>query len=299
MGFFDLFRKKEKKENTTETNVSDSGKYETAERLIKEIYKETTVDCVDIELNENNPKIYESKIGGLPYIPKDCNYPVDKKGNQLRLLAQIECDKVDLPEYPDKGLLQIWIMPEDLFGADFDNPTEQNQFKIIYYKEIDKNVTPDDVKAKFIENEYEKNDDSYLPCSGEYGLTFKKSKNHITYMDERFNKLFCKKYNEVYPKNQIESYFDANVDLDEIECFENASEEAFGHKIGGYPAFTQEDPREDDDPHNFLLFQLDSDYNGEDEKVMWGDSGIGNFFINSEKLKNCDFSDVLYNWDCC
>ena len=47
-------------------------------------------------------------------------------------------------------------------------------------------------------------------------------------------------------------------------------------------------------PYDFLLFQLDSD----SDKVLWGDVGIGNFFINTEKLKNLDFTDVLYNWDC-
>lgn len=31
---------------------------------------------------------------------------------------------------------------------------------------------------------------------------------------------------------------------------------------------------------------------------MWGDSGICGFFINREKLKELDFSDVIYNWDC-
>ena len=30
--------------------------------------------------------------------------------------------------------------------------------------------------------------------------------------------------------------------------------------------------------------------------VMWGNVGVGNFFINREKLKALDFSDVLYNW---
>ncbi|MFR6587725.1 MAG: DUF1963 domain-containing protein [Ruminococcus sp.] len=33
-------------------------------------------------------------------------------------------------------------------------------------------------------------------------------------------------------------------------------------------------------------------------EIMWGDSGICNFFIHSEALRNCDFSEVLYNWDC-
>ena len=45
---------------------------------------------------------------------------------------------------------------------------------------------------------------------------------------------------------------------------------------------------------NILLFQLDTV-----EDIMWGDSGVGNFFIREEDLKNRDFTRVLYNWDCC
>ena len=37
----------------------------------------------------------------------------------------------------------------------------------------------------------------------------------------------------------------------------------------------------------------------EQDIVMWGDSGVGNFFINAEDLKRLDFSNVVYNWDCC
>ncbi|MBR2106315.1 MAG: DUF1963 domain-containing protein, partial [Treponema sp.] len=29
-----------------------------------------------------------------------------------------------------------------------------------------------------------------------------------------------------------------------------------------------------------------------------GDMGIGNFLINNEDLQNCDFSNVIYYWDC-
>jgi uncharacterized protein YwqG len=32
--------------------------------------------------------------------------------------------------------------------------------------------------------------------------------------------------------------------------------------------------------------------------MQWGDMGVANFFINSEKLKQKDFSDILYTWDC-
>lgn len=70
--------------------------------------------------------------------------------------------------------------------------------------------------------------------------------------------------------------------------------------IGGYPDFTQEDPRSAADgtaDHTILLFQLNS-YTGDDLKIMWGDMGVGNFFITPEALKKKDFSNVLYNYDC-
>lgn len=65
-----------------------------------------------------------------------------------------------------------------------------------------------------------------------------------------------------------------------------------GHKLLGYPFFTQDDPRHNDE-YDTLLFQLDSC-----KDVMWGDSGVGNFFINKDKLKALDFSDVYFTWDC-
>ena len=74
------------------------------------------------------------------------------------------------------------------------------------------------------------------------------------------------------------------------------------HQLGGYPYFTQNDPREENPEYkdfDTLLFQLDSDFSGKKDLVLWGDSGIANFFINREALKRRDFSQVLYNWDCC
>ena len=49
-----------------------------------------------------------------------------------------------------------------------------------------------------------------------------------------------------------------------------------------------------------LLFQLAS-YWGENEEIelMWGDAGVGNFFIHPEDLRRRDFSRVAYTMDCC
>lgn len=72
-------------------------------------------------------------------------------------------------------------------------------------------------------------------------------------------------------------------------------------QIGGYPFFTQEDPRmyTENPHHDTLLFQLASeDFDESRMAIMWGDCGVANFFINKQDLINRDFSNIMYNWDC-
>ena len=231
-----------------------------------------TKPCVKITLTDTKPSIFESKIGGLGYIPHDKDFPTDSNGNQLRLLAQIECDKIQLDGFMKTGLLQFWILNDSHLGKKFPDKTKQEGFRVIYYPEIDKSVTKEEIENKFVKNEYD--DDKYngFPVFRECGMSFEKSE-------------------------------DRYIDYDEIEDDDEESwEENSGHKVGGYPYFTQHDPRpyiENGDNYDFLLFQLDTDSIDGEDVVMWGDCGVGNFFINSEKLKKQDFSDVLYNWDCC
>lgn len=235
--------------------------------------------CIRIKLTDTNPDIFSSKAGGLGYIPHDGNFPVDEEGNQLRLLAQIDCSQVDYENFPKSGLLQFWFLNDDAYGlSDWgENKQEaitQDTFRVIYYPEIDKTVTRDEVFQKYVKSEYDEDED-FLVVYGEYGMTFESAESyqHPDYGDD----------GEVW-----EEYAEL-ADKDGLPH----------HQIGGYPYFTQDDPREENSKYDFLLFQLDSDYTDNTDKVMWGDSGIGNFFINSERLKKLDFSDVLYNWDCC
>jgi uncharacterized protein YwqG len=73
---------------------------------------------------------------------------------------------------------------------------------------------------------------------------------------------------------------------------------AAGHKLGGYPYFAQQDPREFE-PYQgeeyILLFQMDTD---DDAWIMWGDCGVANFFITKQDLEKENFSRVCYHWDC-
>ncbi|WP_080793035.1 DUF1963 domain-containing protein [Corynebacterium pacaense] len=67
-----------------------------------------------------------------------------------------------------------------------------------------------------------------------------------------------------------------------------------GTQVGGFPFFTQVDPRPSGTTLQ-LLMQLD----GIDNAVVIGDSGVMNFFISPEDLRTRDFRRVQMNWDCC
>ena len=47
--------------------------------------------------------------------------------------------------------------------------------------------------------------------------------------------------------------------------------------------------------YDTMLLQLDTD---DSDRIMWGDCGVANFFIEKEALKRGDLSEVMYTWDC-
>lgn len=269
-------------------------------KILAEIKTETSVPMYRFVLSDEKVGLFDSKVGGLGYVPRDGEIPCNSKGEQLRLLAQINCAEVDLPEYPEKGLLQFWIADNDLCGMNFDDNTEQDGFRVIYYADVDKTVTADEVAEKTKPS----GEEDFFPVNGEFKIELEKSTDDMPYGIcgdfYPFNDIFCAKYNKAFPKEPIENMDnDLPIDMDELDETDEYYENTMGHKIGGYAGFTQWDPRDEGDSHDFLLFQLDSDYNDGKDMVMWGDSGICGFFINSEKLKKLDFSDIIYNWDCC
>lgn len=303
MELFDKFKKNKeadtaKPENNTEHESFLKAEKEAAEKAVRIVASETKTPCVKMDITDEKPSIFSSKLGGIGYVPHDGKIPEDKMGRQLRLLAQIDCYEVKLEDFPESGLLQFWILNDDVSGLDFDNNTSQDTFRIVYYSDVDRSVTEDEVNAKIVKNEFD--DDNMMPVTGQYGLHFTSEQDSMSENDTRFEKMFCKSYNEQNPPKKVKSIAEIETDLsDEVEEYGSLRENAFGHKIGGYPGFTQWDPRDENTEYDFLLLQLDSDFENDKEYIMWGDAGICDFFINHEKLKKLDFSDVIYNWDCC
>ncbi|MEY0874488.1 DUF1963 domain-containing protein, partial [Providencia manganoxydans] len=64
--------------------------------------------------------LWDSRVGGMPYLPLNEKYPTNSEGMPLKLLAQINFAQMPkLENYPEKGILQFFIGGDDLYGADF------------------------------------------------------------------------------------------------------------------------------------------------------------------------------------
>ncbi|MEG4339562.1 DUF1963 domain-containing protein [Microcoleus sp. D3_18_C2] len=233
--------------------------------------------------NNDDVNWWQSKFGGLPYLPKGFEYPKTPDGKYLFLLAQINFSEVPpLDGFPDRGILQFYIADDDLYGLDLgnsanvDNPALEDRFKIIYFPQ------PDFTVENMITNYDFLPEPEYFPVHGCCGLQFTKKYAPISTSDRQFTQLL----------GEIDEFFTTArkiyLEYQEISSFR-------GHKIGGYPDFTQDHPR--CHKADILLFQMDTDRD-ETVYIMWGDTGIGNFFIDESALRQLDFSEVLYNWDC-
>lgn len=229
----------------------------------------------------NNLSLWQSKFLGSPYLPKGQNYPKNSKGDFLYLLAQINFEEMPiLAPYPEKGILQFWITADDAYGADFDNPTKQDNFKVTYYPEIQKEDLVSDFS--FLPNpDFFPFEDSTAECK----LKFGKKEMPVGVFDYRFETVFGY-IEKMFGDDYKDDFYDAYMDR-----FDST-----GHHMGGYPYFTQTDPRVKSDNKDSLLLQIDTDV---ENNIMWGDCGVANFFISEEDLKKKDFTNILYHWDCC
>lgn len=269
-------------------------------RTYEEIKEEIIQPVMKIALKEENATIFDSKVGGIPYLPSQELWPLDEEGNQLRLLAQINCrDLQGLEMFPQTGILQFFIKNDnDLWGLNLDDYMDQRGFRVIYHENVDDTVTEEMVKSFLAQKEEQWEEDEYFPVNGEYRMNFMLGRESLSISDYRMELELKRRFKEHFPEDELLDFWDLEEEVYDAIMEEDGGQ---GHKVSGYPFFTQSDPREEGSEHNILLFQLDSEFGvkGSGDKVIWGDSGVGNFFIREEDLKKLDFSNILYNWDCC
>lgn len=270
------------------TTVGDtSGMREEVIRAVGHVQRDSAIPMAEIRVpapEDGN----RSRLGGAPI---DTNVPKDSYGIPMKLMAAIWCSEVvGVPDFPTEGVLRFYVSDNDTYGADFDNPTVQKDFRVLY----------DEDESRF--DGTIANDPSIspaFPISRALPIRFVPLMASIRSTDYRFEERFNAALTRAGASYNMGELTDEESDF----VFDQNS--WAGHRIGGYPCFEQYDPR-DTEPelqkYDTLLLQIvshtadkDSD---EGDLIMFGDLGGCQFFIPKDKLRARDFSDILYTWDC-
>ena len=285
-------------ENELEIKIDD----EFTKKVYDEIWAEyektaQTKTFAKITLTENELKITDSKVMGLPYVPKGAEIPQTANGDKMMMIAQINCDDLQgLADFPEKGILQFFVLNDEdgLLGLDFDNQTVQNSFRVIYHEKIEEFYDENELKSIYNPYNFE---ESYITNDNEsYKMNFE-----LTSEKERFEDMFYHIFTKICKEKGLKQTQEEWL-YRKLLNFMQYSENYYS-QCDGFAFFTQDDPREYNEEYkkfDTVLFQLNSEFdeNTRNWKVCIGDAGVINFFINRENLKKKDFSEILYNWDC-
>ncbi|KAK2945236.1 putative protein of unknown function (DUF1963) [Blattamonas nauphoetae] len=252
------------------------------DRVKSTLIERTSEPVIMLEPNDKEPGIFDTKIGGIPYFPKNMSYPNSPSSNSpMALLCQLNFDTLPkLPGFPQNGMLQFFISDEELYGANFESPEKQDTWRVIYHPTID----PDPANQTTL-NIPEVPQEA--PFDKSFCFTAELRTEPIRYHDFRFQDIL----HELFADDAEAE----GISFDEItdHLYDDGPPQCC--RIGGYPTFTQDDPRYDTfASHTKLLLELETC-----KGMMWGDSGVANFFIRPDDLERLDFSNVVYSWDCC
>ena len=243
----------------------------------------------------------DSHFLGQPFLPQGHVYPLNKNGERLVLLAQINFDEVpDLPGFPSQGILQLHIDPgmnqEHVWGmntyrgkpfdhaAYFQSLQRQDYFKVLYFP-------PALVNGPASEERYQPYAGYEMPITGPMRLRFELATEQVNAEDYRFAQFMGQSIDEFYDQHEA-------LGWEVMDAFYQYLMPDAVAKIGGYGRFVQEDPRtlEMLDEDWLVLLNIESASVG-NEDIMWGDGGVATFLIRKADLAQLDFSRVAYYWD--
>ena len=254
------------------------------QELAKKIKNKTKKECYKVVLLKAKPKLKDSKLGGIPYMPVNEDYPLDKNGNPMFMLLQLNLKDIKLDNYPNDGFLQIYI--GSLFFGE-----EGLEYKVVYYK--------DDLEYKKEFPEVSEEKLGEFAISRPYKLKFVKTIDYMYESDKNYYSVCYDLIKEIYD-------FDIYNEKDLINCLGsvyNVYLDELVHEnknfitIGGYPDFAQYDVRENENEDKTeCIFKLDSEYDL--EKFSLGDYGVILALISEKDLKNKKFDNAYVSFDC-
>ena len=260
------------------------------EQVVAAMRERTMRDFLVVHPEAGSTGPLDSKIGGRPYLPAGFAVPRweggEQDGRELRFLAQLNFAEMPrLEGFPGEGILQFYIGDDEHFGLNFEEPTVQRGFRVVYHERVEGEALSDAEVAMA------------LPVRGEARLRCAPGRRGLCGGDCHFDRTLLEAYNEVFPSEHVPS-LDRLPEALINEVYSRLT--ATGHRVGGYPDFSQLDPREYHEAlrgYTTLLLHLES-VEEADFALHWGESGMCNFMARPEDVARGDFSRVLYNWDC-
>ena len=254
-------------------------------KLYTDAIVRTVLPMIAAEVLEETPAMPAgSRLGGLPWWPEVMPYPTGKDGQPLYLLAQInfaECSALE--PFPGNGLLQFFIgsTSDYLYGCNVEELRSPTGFACVFHSYL----TQRRLKDFGFLLPLGADTDVLIPLEEPLrarALALSLGIMPVDVFDYRFEGLLP----EISARDELLDAYQQWFDAPAI-------------RLGGYPSFTQNDPRDPLERHGgsslgeFPLLTIESTTG-----IMWGDVGIGQFLMHESDLRRLDFSKVVYNWDC-
>lgn len=242
-----------------------------------------------------------TRIGGPVWLADGANWPTGKEGRPLEFVAQLDFGTMPpLPDFPEAGLLQLFVGRDDLHGADFDALDEADMILLWH---PDGAVGGHLVPPPYLPDYGAPDDDGYsaTPFVGDTarasGVALRATPASM--MPRPYDRPVEALCAELGIDDRAEALEPLRLGLDQAAAYDR-------HHVGGHPLFVQHDPRLDlahppekrgqPSPwrdHDRVLFQLTSS-NG----LQWGDVGEAQVLIRRADLLARDFSRAIFHWDC-
>jgi len=226
-------------------------------------------------------EVTDSRLGGAAYLPAGERWPVTDDGAPLHLIAQINFAQAPpMPDHPSRGIWQLFLPSDDLYGMGMDD--DAPSFALRWWP------NPSITAARVDPPAF--TDDTVLPLWRDQPMRMIFGAPHpmpVTEADRSFDAV-------ISDDTRREIAAATGLELGAVEDLVSERLATTGHRLGGYPHFTQWDPRGDGED-TVLFLQLDSD---EAAGLQWGDAGVGNLFISPADLAAREFGRMRYHWDC-
>ncbi len=255
---------------------------------------DSAMPVANIELIESeNLAPWQSNFAGQPYLPKGMAYPMHPEGYPLRLLIQINFAEVPpLPDFPTKGILQIFADPRYLHFDDF---IDQSKHQIIYHPTVTEDIaqlqTDIVIEEKFDYIEHTSGirfmpSLQYSPCGENEAMTIVSGEGKRLYDDDSLRALYYKSSGDYYGGNYLSGYpyfnqYDPRFEWEGYLSYQYEGEE-LERMTKKYQRLKE----------NVLLLQLDGG-----DKRFCGSGFSCNFFIHPDDLKSRDFSKIYGHLD--